>query len=1197
MPTPETAEYPKPKDAYEFEDIVWDIFKRKWNDPQAQRYGSSGDAQQGVDVYGQPREYSGRYVGVQCKRYNELNQKVIDEEIRKAEGFIPPLAHYIIATTVSRNARLQKAVRLINQERESQNKFTVEIQFWEDLTKELAKEENQDLLRKHFPNWYPKPAGERTTWTVPYPSLEKQFIGRQSDLDRLAERIEEAGRVGIFGMGGLGKTQLAVEYAYLYKETYPHGVFWLNATNPLLLELAELAKTLGLAGKQAPPDQAAFATRDYLEKNPGALLIIDNVENPNELNQQLAPGLVPSALKGRLLFTTRQADFPINLEAFEIKVLPEEDALHLLLRGRAGVLSGMTPDLQAAREIVVALGGLPLALELAAAYLAEDREIALIEYVQWLREDGGLAVVDESEVDPEKLATRHETAVRGTLSRQWQRLEDHDAKYIFLTAGQLGKGSLITTARLAMMAGIAFEARPGRTSPFRKALNKLHNITLIEILSDERVRLHPLVYDFAHGLANNPGELQANMAKNLLLALQDVSFFERQIQKRGVIDLIADLDKSRELAKTAAEARLHDAAKLVKIALLSSAQILDSDPHQLSGQLTGRLAGYPDPIIQGFLQKVHESTVKAWLRPITPSLYSPDDPLRAVLSGHEGTVHSLAITPDGERAISVGNSNPDITLKVWDLHNCLEIFRVDGEIEAGGFNPVGLTPDGAWALCAVDNRIKRWNIRTKTIASPLEGHQGRINWLAIADASPVAVSCSDLGELVVWDFQNWQLIRRLPAQGENIERILITPDGKTAMSISDSNCQIWDVSEGSLRAQHEMVNFISGGHAPGAFYLSPDGRWAQVGTYRWNFDDQDWSQNFNLPDRYEALALADDARILFAKENLSSNLQGLNVYTGSEIFTLQGGASQAISTLAVTPDGNRCILAYYDHYLRLWEVPLAKKLAQQPEALQVEEIHVLPGGKWAVVRENGGRVEIFDIATGTQDSSLEAKAALEAAIQEEEAHQAQNGRFIEEFIKPAGLIKEQSDWDEQSVYTPERNEAILDQHSGQALTTYMSLAKVSEAEEVEGFDWAADMYCVRFWDPARGNEPTLLRGHTSPVLAGEFTEDGSLAVTSAVGRLVRVWDLKTGKQRYALRGHKGIVFRVRLDPSERYAVSASEDRSIKVWDLKNGTLVTSLTTDAPLFRCSVGRHAESGKIIVVAVEKAGRLHFLMLEGE
>jgi hypothetical protein len=153
MPTRETAEYPKPKDAYEFEDIVWDIFKRKWNDPQAQRYGSSGQKQQGVDVYGQPQEYVGGTVGVQCKRYDKLDRKVIYEEITKAEEFRPPLAHYIIATTMSRDSDLQVAIRLINQERKYQNKFTVEIQFWEDLTKELAKDENQDLLRKHFPNW------------------------------------------------------------------------------------------------------------------------------------------------------------------------------------------------------------------------------------------------------------------------------------------------------------------------------------------------------------------------------------------------------------------------------------------------------------------------------------------------------------------------------------------------------------------------------------------------------------------------------------------------------------------------------------------------------------------------------------------------------------------------------------------------------------------------------------------------------------------------------------------------------------------------------------------------------------------------------------------------------------------------------------------------------------------------------------
>ncbi len=473
-----------------------------------------------------------------------------------------------------------------------------------------------------------QPAGKpiQNLWTVPFPSLEKQFLGRQSDLARLAERMEEAGRVGIFGMGGLGKTQLAVEYAYLYKETYPHGVFWLNAATSLMSELAGVAEALSLVPKQAPGDQAAFAVRDYLEKNPLALLVFDNVEDPNELNQPVTAGLVPGSLKGRLLFTTRRADFPANLESFEIKGLPEEGALGLLLRARSEILKTNHSDRAAAKEIVAALGGLPLALELAASYLGEYRETTLPDYAQWLREEGGLAVVDESDVLPEKLATRHETAVRATLSRQWERLEDPDARKVFLAAGQLGIGSLIPLARLAMMAGVGLDLRPGRPSPFRRALSKLHNITLIEQLSGERLRLHPLVYDFSHDLSPNSSELQLSMVKNLFQALQDAPFFERQIEIRGIRDLIEDFNLASELANAAGEQDLYAAAWLLNNSLHSSAQILDSDPHQLSGQLMGRLAGYTNPAIQQFLQKSSETSDHPWLRPLTPSLRSPDIP-------------------------------------------------------------------------------------------------------------------------------------------------------------------------------------------------------------------------------------------------------------------------------------------------------------------------------------------------------------------------------------------------------------------------------------------------------------------------------------------------------------------------------------------------------------------------------------------
>ncbi len=70
---------PKPKDWYEFEDMVWDICIRKWNDPKAKRYGRSGQRKHGIDIYGQP-EYLGRvYAGVKCKWFatGKLNKKII----------------------------------------------------------------------------------------------------------------------------------------------------------------------------------------------------------------------------------------------------------------------------------------------------------------------------------------------------------------------------------------------------------------------------------------------------------------------------------------------------------------------------------------------------------------------------------------------------------------------------------------------------------------------------------------------------------------------------------------------------------------------------------------------------------------------------------------------------------------------------------------------------------------------------------------------------------------------------------------------------------------------------------------------------------------------------------------------------------------------------------------------------------------
>ena len=140
------------------------------------------------------------------------------------------------------------------------------------------------------------------------------FVGREDDLARLHALLQKGAAVGVrpaalTGMGGIGKTQLAVEYAYRYSEAYPGGVYWVNAAQPLQAEFARLAVALGLtAGETSDSERTlrlALAFAKHLGERPEALAIFDNVDNPRALRSP-EPGFIPEQLGCRLLFTTRR---------------------------------------------------------------------------------------------------------------------------------------------------------------------------------------------------------------------------------------------------------------------------------------------------------------------------------------------------------------------------------------------------------------------------------------------------------------------------------------------------------------------------------------------------------------------------------------------------------------------------------------------------------------------------------------------------------------------------------------------------------------------------------------------------------------------------------------------------------------------------------------------------------------------------
>jgi CHAT domain/NB-ARC domain len=250
----------------------------------------------------------------------------------------------------------------------------------------------------------PAPLTAEAPFIVPFPR-NSDFVGRDGDLLRLHASLAgtASGPVGIrpaglTGMGGIGKTQLAVEYVHRHQGDYPDGIFWIDAAGPLADGFARLATDhrLRWAENDRPRDEQIRAAFAALDSRPHALLVLDNLPDPGALAVPVLPYNVPEDLRCRLLFTTRRHDLG-RFAGVELTVLAVSPALRLLLRhpSRRPALDPANPDHEHARAIARMLGRLPLALELAGAYLGKfSSDVSLEGYREGLRSVGALATLD-----------------------------------------------------------------------------------------------------------------------------------------------------------------------------------------------------------------------------------------------------------------------------------------------------------------------------------------------------------------------------------------------------------------------------------------------------------------------------------------------------------------------------------------------------------------------------------------------------------------------------------------------------------------------------------------------------------------------------------------------------------------------------------------------------------------------------------
>ncbi|MGO9896920.1 MAG: TIR domain-containing protein, partial [Bryobacteraceae bacterium] len=223
----------------------------------------------------------------------------------------------------------------------------------------------------------PFPELEPKIWNLP-PRLEL-FTDREDALARLRERLAAEPQSGpntlaLTGCGGIGKTALAIEYAYRFRGDYKVGwIITADVPDRFAAGAAELGQALGLPDVQ---DKRALldGLRQWLESTDSWLLIFDDADDPEILRP-----LLPSLTRGHILITSRNLQWSSVAQSIEVAELPRAASIYFL-RERT-----QQDDNAGADKVASALQDLPLGLEMASAYCTRTGT-SLTNYAEMLEQ-------------------------------------------------------------------------------------------------------------------------------------------------------------------------------------------------------------------------------------------------------------------------------------------------------------------------------------------------------------------------------------------------------------------------------------------------------------------------------------------------------------------------------------------------------------------------------------------------------------------------------------------------------------------------------------------------------------------------------------------------------------------------------------------------------------------------------------------